>query len=108
MKKLLVAFALSILVLAAGLVVGTALPADASGAAAADPVQPTSGSLAASLTGFSSAYFLGGYCYIECTNGTTAAVRAPSVGSCCLQCANLCGNSCIAESQGPSALCGDL
>jgi hypothetical protein len=55
---------------------------------------------------FSRGYLLGGWCYIECSNGTFTSVRSSGTSACCDACVNFCGDGCVAEGGGPSVICG--
>ena len=102
-KKLLFVALLSSLFLGAGLLTGSTSPvattAEASPALTSE-LQPLFPPF------FSSAYFTGTWCYIDCSDQSFTTVRAFSTSHCCDECANFCSSGCIAEGQGPSVLCG--
>ncbi len=110
-KKLFFAAALSSLILVVGLMAGSASPVGA----VSDITMPPDTVSLESVTStqmfpfppaFSSAWYTGTWCYITCSNGSYATVRAFSTSGCCSACENACGSGCIADGGGPSVLCG--
>ncbi len=112
-SKKLFAAALSVLFLVVGLMSGSASAVDTvsvSSEVTAPEATPTLEMLTVTQMfpfppALSSAWFTGTWCYISCSDGSFATVRAFSTSNCCSQCTDVCGFGCIAEGGGPSVLC---